>query len=202
MGTNVNRRKWSHLLTHSSFQLRLILANLFFLIMMILSFCSVLLSTFYYDLKMADSLWMRYASAEALLRLIDRGGIMIIMIIVISIVYYIVFSHRLCGPLVNMMHTFETLAQGDATRNVYLRRNDFLKTEAKMINKMLGAIGNRIMELQNSQAEIASLARQLPHGPIEGRLKECLENHQKLLNQWVVNQSPAKTSFHVTSTDP
>lgn len=100
-----------------------------------------------------------------------------------------------------MMHTVETLAQGDATRNVYLRRNDFLKNEAKMINQMLGTIGNRIMELQNSQAEIASLARQLPHGPIESRLKESLENHQKLLNQWVVNQSPAEASFPATFTD-
>ena len=201
MATAVNRRKWSHFLIHPSFQLRLALGNLIFLITVVLFFAFVLLSTFYYDVKMADSLWSQYASAEVLLRLLERGGITIMVIIVISLGYHIVFSHRLCGPLVNMKHTFEALAKGDATRNVYLRRKDFLKAEANTINQMLAAVRNRIIELQNSQAEIAALARQLPHGPVENRLQERLKDHQKLLDQWVVSSTPVERSFLVPSAD-
>jgi methyl-accepting chemotaxis protein len=182
----VNRRNWNRFLIHTSFQLRLVLGNLIFLIATIVVFSLVLLSTVYYDVKIADSLWRQYASAELLLRLFERGGIMIMAVIVTSTGYHIVFSHRLCGPLVNMKHTFEALAKGDATRNVHLRRKDFLKAEANMINQMLDAVRNQIIELQNSQAEIAVLARQLPHGPVENRLQECLKDHQRLLDQWVV----------------
>ncbi|MHB9096708.1 MAG: hypothetical protein ACYC5X_02680, partial [Syntrophales bacterium] len=106
MAAAVNRRKWNRFLIHTSFQLRLVLGNLIFQIMVIVVFCLVLLSTVYYDVKIADSLWGRYASAELLLRLFERGGIMIMVIIAISIGYHIVFSHRLCGPVVNMKHTF------------------------------------------------------------------------------------------------
>jgi methyl-accepting chemotaxis protein len=201
MAATVNRRKWRNVFTHSSFQLRMVLANLLFLVTVLFVFYFVLISTFYHDVKMVDSLWIQYASAEVLVRLLDRGGIMIMVIIVISIGYHIVFSHRLCGPLVNMKHTFEALAKGDTTRNVYLRRKDFLKTEANTINQMLAAVRNRIMELQNSQAEIAALAHKLPHGPVENRLQERLKDHQKLLDQWVVNQPPAEASFLVTFPD-
>ena len=70
-----------------------------------------------------------------------------------------------------MKHTFEALAEGDATRNVYLRRKDFLKAEAHVVNQMLDAVRNRIMELQNSQAEVAILAPVAPWtggAPFEG----------------------------------
>ena len=201
MAATVNRRKWRNVFTHSSFQLRLVLANLLFLVTVLFVFYFVLLSTFYHDVKMVDSLWIQYASDEMFVRLLDRGGIIMIVIIFISIGYHVMFSHRLCGPLINMKHTFEALAKGDATRNVYLRRKDFLKTEANTINQMLFAVRNRIMELQNSQAEIAALALQLPHGPVENRLQERLKDHQKLLDQWVVNQPPVEASFLVTSAD-
>ncbi len=189
MAAPANRRKWNRFLIHTGFQLRLVLGNLIFLISVIVVFCLVLLSTVYYDVKITDSLWSRYASAELLLRLLERGGIMAMVIIVISIGYHIVFSHRLCGPLVNMKHTFEALAKGDATRSVYLRRKDFLKAEANVINQMLEAVRNRIIELQNSQAEIAALADELPQGPVENRLQERLKDHQRLLDQWVVQGS-------------
>ncbi|MHB9098937.1 MAG: hypothetical protein ACYC5X_14065, partial [Syntrophales bacterium] len=97
---------------------------------------------------------------------------------------------------------FEALAKGDATRNVYLRRKDFLKAEADVINQMLDAVRNRIIELQNSQAEIAVLARQLPHGPVENRLQECLNDHQRLLDQWVVRSTHVEPSFLGPSTEP
>lgn len=189
MAAPANRRKWNRFLIHTGFQLRLVLGNLIFLISVIAVFCLVLLSTVYYDVKITDSLWSRYASAELLLRLLERGGIMAMVIIVISIGYHIAFSHRLCGPLVNMKHTFEALTEGDATRNVHLRRKDFLKPEAQVINQMLDAVRNRIIELQNSQAEIAVLARELPPGPLENRLQERLKDHQRLLDQWVVRST-------------
>jgi methyl-accepting chemotaxis protein len=201
MAVAVNSRKWRNIFTHSSFQVRMALMNLFFLIAVVLVFCLVLLTSFYYDVKMASSLWGQYAAAEALLHLLDRGGIMIIVIIVISTGYHIAFSHRFCGPLINMKHTFEALEKGDVTRNVYLRRKDFLKAEADMINQMLAAVRNRIIKLRDSQGEIAALARQLPNGPVESRLQERLKYHHELLEQWVVSQTPVEVSSLVTSTD-
>lgn len=186
METSGNRRKWRNLLILPGFQLRLALGNLIFLIAVVSLFCFVLLLTFYYDVTMADSLWSQYASAEIFLRLLERGAILLLAVTAVSLGYHIAFSHRLCGPLVNMRHTFAALAQGNATRDVHLRRKDFLTTEAQAINEMLAAVRGRIADLKESQAEIDVLARQLPPGPVADRLRERLSEQQRLLDRWVV----------------
>jgi len=169
-----------------SFQLRLAFGQLLFLIMVALVFILLLLSPFYFDLYSSDALWAQYASAEVWLRMIERGGVVIAVVIIISAFHHLVFSHRLCGPLVNMNHTLDAVSKGDISRDIFLRSNDFLKEEATKINLMLTSLNHRVAALKTSHAAISDLAEKLPSGPAEDQLKELLKSHNKLLDQWVL----------------
>lgn len=184
MPTIANQRKWRHFVVNPSFQLHLVLIHVFFLVMMALLMVLVLFRPFYHELNGTENLWIRYASAEIWLCLLERGVLVLGVITMVSGLCHIVFSHRLCGPLVNMNHTFEALSKGDTTRLVYLRRKDFLKNEAEKINGMLTAINERISRLKTSQTELMRLTRRLPPGPEKELLRTTMEKHRALLDQW------------------
>lgn len=181
-----NQRKWRNFVVNPSFQFHLVLVHVFFLVLMALLMALILFQPFYHELNSAGNLWVRYASAEIWLRLLERGALVLVLITLVSGLYHIVFSHRLCGPLVNLNHTFEALSKGDTTRLVYLRRKDFLKTEAEIINRMLTSVDNRIGQLKTSQTELMRLTRRLPPGPEKEVLRSALEKHLALLDQWKI----------------
>jgi hypothetical protein len=182
-----NQRKWRHFMVNPSFQLHLMLIHVFFLILMTLLMALVLFQPFYRELNDANNLWVQYVSAEFWLHLLERGALVLGGMSVISGLYHIVFSHRLCGPLVNMNHTFDALSRGNTTRLVHLRQNDFLKYEAEKINLMLIAIDDRISRLKTSQDELMHQVRRLPAGCEKEELRTTLEKHQALLDQWKVS---------------
>lgn len=186
MGTNINRRKWRHILIHPGFQLRLAITHCAFVVMVVLVFAASLLSTFYLDVQGSDDLWTRYASAELLLRVFGRFGTALIVIVVISFVYHIVFSHRLCGPLVNIRHTLDAVAQGNLTRKVYLRRRDFLKEEAATINAILVRMNTCISSLKQIEEEALSETLRSPAGPAGDRVRALLLEQQALLEEWTI----------------
>jgi len=64
--------------------------------------------------------------------------------VVISFFHFVIFTHKFCGPLVNIGHTIARVSESDFTRKIYLRRGDFLKNEAKQINVMMEALSNSI----------------------------------------------------------
>jgi methyl-accepting chemotaxis protein len=73
-----------------------------------------------------------------------------------SVLYQVIISHKFCGPLVNFSHTFKKIAQGDFTRKVFLRRNDFLKTEAAQVNDMIDSLSDHIMTLKKDHDRLLS----------------------------------------------
>ena len=72
----------------------------------------------------------------------DRVVVVVLLIIAISLIYQIIFSRRMCGPLINIGHTFDYLSKGDMTHQVFLRREDFLKEEAARINDMIASLNS------------------------------------------------------------
>jgi len=94
-----NRRKLRNYLINPSFQLRLALIHTIFVVLVLAIIVSTLLAPFYPGAHESKDLWMRYVTAKLTLVLMDRVALLILVIVAISIVYQIVFSHRLCGPL-------------------------------------------------------------------------------------------------------
>lgn len=192
MDGRMNRRRLRNLLIHPAFQLRLALSNLAFFLAVVLILVVSLLCTFYLDVQGSNDLWARYASAELLWRVFARFGTAILLILVISGIYHIVFSHRLCGPLVNISNTVNKVIEGDVTRKVFLRRTDFLKQEAALMNTMLLKLDERICSLKQVHSEMLSVVVKMPQGRDGDRLRELLDNQERILDSWTVSSSAFK----------
>jgi signal transduction histidine kinase len=192
-----NRRKWKNYLINPGFQLRLALVHTLFVVVVVGVLVAILLSPLYYEIQTTSELWSQYVLAQFMLNLMDRVAVVIVLIVIISAIYQIIFSHRLCGPFVNMNHTFDCLSKGDLTRKVFLRRKDFLKKEAESINGVVDALNKRICMLKKVQADLTSTALQLPEGTIEDRLRKITHQNQVLLDEWTVNfDEPEAKSIH------
>lgn len=186
MSENKNRRKLRNYLINPGFQLRLALGHTLFVVAVVVVLVAILLSPLYYEIQTTSELWSQYVLAQFMLNLMDRVAVVIVLIIIISAIYQIIFSHRLCGPFVNMNHTFECLSKGDLTRKVFLRRKDFLKKEAESVNGMVDALNKRICMLKKVQTNLISTVSQLPAGTVEDRLRTLIQQNQELLNEWTV----------------
>lgn len=93
------------------------MANLAFLAMVTTELAAVLLSPLYYDMLNAIVLWALHVSGNLFLTML--------LILMIAAAHQILLSHRFCGPLVNFGQRFDKMKQGDFSRKVHLRKNDF-----------------------------------------------------------------------------
>jgi methyl-accepting chemotaxis protein len=187
MITSRNQRKWRNILVNPSFQLRLALIHIAFVVLVIAVIFAVFATILYYDLRGSGDLWAQYATARLMLLLLERIVVIVLLIVVASVVYHIVFSHRLCGPLVNMGNTFDSISKGDLTRSVFLRRKDFLKEEAFRVNAMMAGLNDKIGLLKANQTDLSLLAAKLPQGPVEDGIKNAVGRNQALLDGWRLN---------------
>ena len=189
-----NRRKWRNYLINPGFQLRLALVHTLFVVVVVVVLVAILLSPLYYEIQTTNELWSQYVLAQFMLNLMDRVAVVILVIIIISAIYQIIFSHRLCGPFVNMNHTFDCLSEGDLTRKVFLRRKDFLKKEAESINSMVDALNERVCKLKKIQTELSSIALQLPEGKLEDGLRALIQQNKAFLDEWKVDSDDPETN--------
>jgi methyl-accepting chemotaxis protein len=202
MNRDNNRRKLRNFLINPSFQLRLALIYIVFLGLVLAVIVATLLVPFYPGIHESKDLWMQYITAKITLILMDRVALLILIIVVMSIIYQIIFSHRVCGPLVNMNHTFDCLSKGDLTRKVFLRRKDFLKKEAENINGMVDALNKRVFMLKKVQTDLSSTVVHLPEGVLEDRLRTIIRQNQALLDEWTVDSDdPDAKNVHDSSID-
>jgi len=171
-----NQRKLRNFLIKKEVQLRLALSNLSFLILLIIVLIATLLSPLYFDMLQSDQLWTQYVSANLLWRLLYRIALAVILMVLLAIAYQIVLTHRLCGPLVNFGKTYQKAIQGDLTRDIHLRRHDFLKPEAELVNRMLDTFRSSIRELKKTQQVFDAAAAELQPGEkLDGRIVERLQ---------------------------
>lgn len=192
MQTQYNRRKVKNFLTKNDTQMRLARHNLLFLIGVMLVLIVVLLSPMYYDMQLSDQLWTQYVSANLLWRLLYRIGTAFLLIIVFAAVYQIVFTHKICGPLVNINHTYKCVIRGDLRRHVRLRRHDYLQPEAALVNRMLDTFKASISEMKKNQEILVSAAAELQleekfNHPAIGLIKQVLKANEDSLKFWRVN---------------
>jgi methyl-accepting chemotaxis protein len=189
MTTSGNRRKVRNLLVHPSFQLRLALIHIVLVVLMVAVLFAILSTLLYYDLHTSGDLWAQYALSRLMLVALQRMAVVVLLIVAVSVVYHILFSHRLCGPLVNVGHTLDYISKGDLTRRVFLRRNDFLKDEAARINTMLANLNDRVRMLKANQNDLTIAATNLAQGPVEDAIRNVIQRNGMLLDEWKLEEN-------------
>jgi hypothetical protein len=122
----------------------MIVAHLAYLLYVVVAVIATVLSPYYIDIFKTGDLWVQHFSAKMFIVLLERLSITGLFIMVVSFFHFIIFTHKFCGPLVNIGRTISKISERDFTRKIYLRKGDFLKNEAKQINIMMTALSNSI----------------------------------------------------------
>ena len=148
MQAKTHRRKLRNYFINTKIQLRLAVTNLMYFILVVAIVVLTVLIPFYLDSFESLELCRQYLSAKLFIVLLGRLPIVAGALLLIIFIHQIIMSHRLCGPLVNFVHSFKKLSKGDFTRRIYLRRYDYLKDEARYLNEMIDGLSNIIADLK------------------------------------------------------
>jgi len=144
MKSNVNHRKFRNFFISKELQLPIAIAHLAYIILVAAALIATVLSPFYTDIFKTGDLWAKHFSAKMFIVLLERLSIAAIVIMIISFFHFIIFTHKFCGPLVNIGRAIARISERDFTRKIYLRKGDFLKPEAQQINDMMRVLSNSV----------------------------------------------------------
>ena len=177
MKSKANRRKLRNFLIHKDLQRPMIVAHLAYLLYVLVAIIATILSPYYSDIFATGDLWAKHFSAKTFIVLLERLTLVSLFIVVISFFHFVLFTHKFCGPLVNIGHTIARISESDFTRKIYLRKGDFLKNEAKQINAMMKSLSNSIeiikrenyLLLEDMEESIQACAKQ---PEIDAKLKD------------------------------
>jgi methyl-accepting chemotaxis protein len=181
--TMIYKRKLRNYLINKDLQLRLIRNNLFYLLICVIVTVSILLYPLIHDMMFLPDLEGQYRAAQTFLLLVKWLVPAILIVLVLFMGHTIISNHRICGPLVNFTHTFESLAQGDLTRKVYIRKGDYLKRECTRINLMIDGISGIINRLFTNHNQLLATLQSLNEQEKNTEIKEKLETSLKIIRQ-------------------
>ena len=179
----ISKRKLRNYLINKDLQIRLIRNNLFYLLICVIVTVSILLYPLIHDMMFLPDLEGQYRAAQTFLLLVKWLIPAIVIVLVLFMGHTIITTHRICGPLVNFTHTFDSLAQGDLTRKVYIRKGDYLKSECARINLMIDGISGIINRLFANHKQLLSTLQSLNEQAKDIETKEKLEASLKIIMQ-------------------
>ena len=179
----ISKRKLRNYLINKDLQIRLIRNNLFYLLICVIVTVSILLYPLIHDMMFLPDLEGQYRAAQTFLLLVKWLVPAIVIVLVLFMGHTIITTHRICGPLVNFTHTFDSLAQGDLTRKVYIRKGDYLKSECARINLMIDGISGIINRLFANHKQLLATLQSLNEQAKDIETKEKLEASLKIIMQ-------------------
>ncbi len=170
-----DKRSWKNILVRKEITLPIIAANLVFLAVVTTVLIVVLLSPLYHDMMNAEDLWVQNISGNLFLIMLRRIALAMLLILIMAAGHQIILSHRFCGPLVNFGKTFDKMIQGDFSRKVTLRKNDFLKAEAAQVNAVIDRLNMEGQALKVNMEKITALVTQLKRQTLPNDAAEMVD---------------------------
>lgn len=144
MKENRQRRKLRNLLINRDVQIKMTIFASLQIVLAVAVILVVVLVPSYQDIFRSKDLYAQRYAAGFFVLLLNRVGLAMIILFVVIFVTQIMITHKICGPLVNFCHTFGRIRQKDLTREIRLRKFDFLKPEAAQVNAMQAALADAI----------------------------------------------------------
>jgi len=157
MGKKHYKRKLRNYLINKEVQLKIVITNLVYMVIIIIITLAVLLWPLLNDMFFSNNLDVQYQAAQTFLTLIKRLFPVVGLMFILIFVHQILITHRICGPLVNFTHTFKKIAEGDLTRKIFLRKGDYLSEECEKINTMIDSLSRFIANIRNSHEKLVSV---------------------------------------------
>jgi methyl-accepting chemotaxis protein len=101
--------------------------------------------------------------------------IKVVMYMIIVLIMSAVVSHRMAGPIFKFEKSCATLAEGDLTYRVWLRKGDHLEDLQEQFNNMAAALQHSVKEGKDSVAGVKARLETAAARPEAGPLKAELE---------------------------
>lgn len=157
MESSKSKRRFSNYLVKKDIQLRGIFYNMIFLLIVALITLTTALAPMWQKIMQSHDIEVQFYAASMLLNFLKLWTPAMIVIFIIFIIHQLVLTHRVCGPLVNFMHTIRKIATGNLTRRSSTRKADYLNDECDEINQMIDGLTDLLSETQSEGQHLYAL---------------------------------------------
>ena len=89
----------------------------------------------------------------------------------IAIIATFLISHRVAGPAYHIERDLSTMANGDLTKRIYLRKHDELKPIAANLNKMVDFISRNLDSIKKNVETMEKLNEEIRSEKLGASLK-------------------------------
>ena len=111
----------------------------------LMTFAAALFLPTMVELSDAASSWdQKQRASTQFLTLHARLWPAVLVLFTLLAVHSVVVSHRIAGPLYKFCKVFRSVAEGDLSMRVAIRKNDYLTKEVDDINRMITVLRERI----------------------------------------------------------
>jgi len=159
-----NRRKYKNLIINKK-QLIIVVISTVYVFLSVIVTLAVIISPVYSDIFQSSDAVAQREAAKIFILLSEKLAIALSSIFIFTIAPLIWVTHRFFGPLINFTNIFKRVTGGDLTAQIFLRRGDFLKSEAYMANEMIQSLAMTISEVKQQNHLLATTL----NGIVEGR---------------------------------
>jgi len=149
-----SNRKIKNYLLSNDVQLRIIIPNLLWMLLIVIATLGVVLSPLMIDMFLSDDIDIQYRAAITFLAFIKPLVPTIIAIFILIFIHQVILTNRICGPLVNFGKTFKQMAEGDFTRRVTIRSEDYMKHDSENINQMIDGLSYMVKKVGASNSKL------------------------------------------------
>ena len=85
--------------------------------------------------------------------MLSEAAVIFLMGIVV-VIFTMLMSHRIAGPLWRIEHTAQLVGDGDLSQEIKLRENDEVKTLADQMNKMIRGLKGRVGDISAAHVQL------------------------------------------------
>lgn len=164
----------------SAFQYRLLVVNFLYYCAIVLTFAVVLFLPPILQLRSATSPEESEHVAVAFLFLHSRLWPALLLVLGLLAFHSVVTSHRVAGPLYRFQCVWKAVAEGDLSVRARLRKSDYLKKEAEVMNEMIEALAKRITGIEEQSTAMRAVFDDLMRGRECGSSEALDKNLQRL----------------------
>jgi hypothetical protein len=145
-------------------QLRLLIYNIFYFLILLISVGVGLFLPLYFQIEdptiSAEEL---HKTADMILYMHSRLWPVVVGIFIVMSIHSIFVSHRIAGPLYRFRTIFKQIREGNISKQINIRKRDFLKNEKLTLEEMMMVVGTKIRAIQSEQAVIEDILRGINH---------------------------------------
>lgn len=182
-GEETSRTARSNYLVDRNFQYRFATIG----VLSLLVFLGVTSLIFYWGLGTVESVPVREQITAVMVDLLPYTGPAVLLLLLLFGVYYLLLSHRFCGPVHRIQQSLQRIRQGEWYFTLSVRSTDYLETVVEEINALLETLRQRERALEQVSDEVASLEQQLDQLKLEeedtDELSETCESIQDTLRE-------------------